>query len=53
MIGSAVLVRQHEGKRHEVIAVPGGFLWEGHTFPDDAGHPMSPTYASKKGTRYR
>ena len=51
MIGS-VLVRQHEGKRHEVIAVPGGFLWEGHTF-DDAGHPMSPTYASKKGTRYR
>jgi len=51
MIGS-VLVRQHEGKRHEVIAVPGGFLWEGHTF-DDAGHPMSPTHASKKGTRYR
>ena len=31
MIGS-VLVREHEGKRHEVIAVPGGFLWEGHTY---------------------
>jgi hypothetical protein len=30
-IGS-VLVREHEGRRHEVIAVPTGFLWEGHTY---------------------
>ena len=30
-IGS-VLVREHEGERHEVIAVPGGFLWEGRTY---------------------
>lgn len=30
-IGS-VLVREHEGERHEVIAVPGGFLWQGRTY---------------------
>ena len=30
-IGS-VLIREHEGKRHEVIAVPGGFLWEGRSY---------------------
>ena len=27
-----MLIREHEGKRHEVIAVPGGFLWEGRTY---------------------
>ena len=30
-IGS-VLIREHEGERHEVIAVPGGFLWQGRTY---------------------
>jgi hypothetical protein len=30
-IGSA-LIREHEGKRHEVIVIPGGFLWEGRTY---------------------
>src|SRR5947209_18650197 len=30
-IGS-VLVREHAGKIHEVIAVPGGFLWQGETY---------------------
>lgn len=29
---SSVLIREHEGKRHEVIAVPGGFLWEGRSY---------------------
>ena len=27
-----MLIREHEGKRHEVIAVPGGFLWQGRTY---------------------
>jgi hypothetical protein len=30
-IGS-MLIREHEGKRHEVIAVPGGFLSEGRSY---------------------
>jgi len=24
--------REHEGKRHEVVVIPGGFLWEGRTY---------------------
>jgi hypothetical protein len=46
MIGS-VLVREHEGKRHEVIAVPGGFLWEGHTY-----HSLSVIAHKITGTRW-
>lgn len=27
-----VLVREHEGTMHEVVVVPGGYLWSGETF---------------------
>ena len=27
-----VLVREHEGIMHEVVVVPGGYLWSGETF---------------------
>src|SRR5947209_2657353 len=30
-VGS-VLIREHEGKRHEVIVIPSGFMWEGRTY---------------------
>ena len=30
-VGS-LLIREHEGKRHEVVVIPGGFLWEGRTY---------------------
>lgn len=43
----AVLVRDHEGKRHEVIAAPGGFLWEGHTY-----HSLSVIAQKITGTRW-
>ena len=46
MMGS-VLVREHGGKRHEVIAVPGGFLWEGHTY-----HSLSVIAHKITGTRW-
>jgi ribosomal protein L18E len=46
MIGS-VLVREHQGKRHEVIAVPGGFLWDGRTY-----HSLSVIAHKITGTRW-
>jgi hypothetical protein len=32
IIVGSVLIREHEGKRHEVIVIPRGFLWEGRTY---------------------
>ncbi len=29
----ATIVREHQGRVHEVIVVPGGFLWAGQTYP--------------------
>lgn len=29
----SVLVREHEGVSHEVVIVPGGYLWNGETHP--------------------
>lgn len=29
----SVLVREHEGISHEVVIVPGGYLWNGETHP--------------------
>ncbi|WP_082767099.1 DUF2924 domain-containing protein [Bosea sp. PAMC 26642] len=29
----SVLVREHDGVSHEVVIVPGGFLWNGETHP--------------------
>ena len=31
-VGS-VVVRQYQGKLHEVLVVPGGVCWQGQTFP--------------------
>jgi hypothetical protein len=50
-VGS-VLIREHEGKRHEVIVIPGGFLWEGRTYESLSVIARKITGTSWNGPRF-
>jgi hypothetical protein len=50
-VGS-LLIREHEGKRHEVIVIPGGFLWEGRTYESLSVIAKKITGTSWNGPRF-
>jgi len=50
-VGS-LLIREHEGKRHEVVVIPGGFLWEGRTYESLSVIAKKITGTSWNGPRF-
>ena len=50
-VGS-VVVRQYQGKLHEVLVVPGGFCWQGQTFPSLSTIARRITGVSWNGPRF-
>jgi hypothetical protein len=50
-IGS-VVVRQYQGKLHEVLVVPGGFCWQGQTYPSLSTIARKITGVSWNGPRF-
>jgi Protein of unknown function (DUF2924) len=50
-IGS-VVVREHQGKLHEVLVVPGGFCWQGQTFASLSTIARKITGTSWSGPRF-
>jgi hypothetical protein len=48
----AVLVREYQGKRHEVLVVPGGFIWQGNTFDSLSTIAKAITGTSWNGPRF-
>lgn len=50
-IGS-VVVRQYQGKLHEVLVVPDGFCWQGQTYPSLSTIARSITGVSWNGPRF-
>jgi hypothetical protein len=47
-----VLVRQHDGSMHEVMVVPGGFLWNGETYASLSTIAKRITGTSWNGPRF-
>lgn len=47
-----VLVREHEGTMHEVVIVPGGYLWNGQTFKSLSTIAKRITGTSWNGPRF-
>ncbi len=50
-VGS-VVVRQYQGKLHEVLVVPGGFCWQGQTYPSLSTIARRITGVSWNGPRF-
>jgi hypothetical protein len=48
----SVIVREHEGVVHEVIVVPGGFLWRGQPFSSLSTIALKITGTSWNGPRF-
>ena len=48
----SVIVREHDGLVHEVIVVPGGFLWRGETFSSLSTIALKITGTSWNGPRF-
>jgi hypothetical protein len=47
-----VMVREHQGVTHEVIVVPGGFLWKDKTYPSLSAIAKGITGTSWNGPRF-
>ena len=47
-----VLVREHAGVMHEVVVVPGGYLWGGATWPSLSAIALRITGTSWNGARF-
>jgi hypothetical protein len=50
-IGS-IIVREHEGKIHEVMVAPGGFYWSGQVYPSLSAIARKITDTNLNGPRY-
>lgn len=48
----SVLVREYDGALHEVVVVPGGFLWNGATYPSLSTIARTITGTSWNGPRF-